>query len=430
MLFSEDPQYGNLMTSLERRIFVSAVGITGICLLVLIMAGYADESSVAHGWQTNTFQQNSNISAFARLKSARAWLIKAVSSVVNYVKGLTPKPILILYWTTLFERSWVWGEGSRPLATCPELVGQCLFTSNHSRINDSDILLFHLRDHLNLPPHHVRHQKWVFALMECPSLTYEELPPLQGVFNLTMTYARSAQVSWTYGSCEPLPPTIHTNYSKTFNYAANKKHIVAWFVSNCHTSSIREAYAEGFGEHVDLHQYGCGGQYICPKSNTSECNRLLNDDYKFYLSFENSLCRDYVTEKLWKILQINVVPIVLGYANYSEILPPHSYIDVRDFASPRHLADYLKVLNANDTLYNEYFGWRERYVCGESWMEKNTSTYSNGCALCRHALAMRDTTEIVEDIVAEWGREQNCVDAIQFYSGMEGILKTDIEYSD
>ena len=63
-------------------------------------------------------------------------------------------------------------------------------------------------------------------------------------------------------------------------------------------------------------------------------------------------------------------------------------------------------------------------------MEKNTSTYSNGCALCRHALAMRGTTEIVEDIVAEWGREQNCVDAIQFYSGMEGILKTDIEYSD
>ena len=138
-------------------------------------------------------------------------------------------------------------------------MGQCLFTSNHSRINDSDILLFHVRDHLNLPPHHLRHQKWVFALMECPSLTHQELPPLQGVFNLTMTYARYAQVSWTYGSCEPLPPTIHANYSKTFNYAANKKHLVAWFVSNCGTSSIREAYAESFGEHVDLHHYGCGG---------------------------------------------------------------------------------------------------------------------------------------------------------------------------
>lgn len=33
---------------------------------------------------------------------------------------------------------------------------------------------------------------------------------------------------------------------------------------------------------------------------------MLERDYKFYLSFENNFCRDYVTEKLFNILQLQV----------------------------------------------------------------------------------------------------------------------------
>jgi alpha-1,3-fucosyltransferase len=46
---------------------------------------------------------------------------------------------------------------------------------------------------------------------------------------------------------------------------------------------------------------------------------MLDKGYKFYLSFENSLCSDYVTEKFWKILNFNIVPIVLGGANYEKV---------------------------------------------------------------------------------------------------------------
>ena len=232
-----------------------------------------------------------------------------------------------------------------------------------------------------------------------------------------MTYARTAQVPWTYGRYELLPPTTKPNYNNTFNFAANKRYLVAWFVGHYITSSRRETYAQALMEHINVHQYGCGGKYNCPRSKASACDRRLNDHYKFYLSFENSLCRDYVTEKLWRILHINVVPIVLGNASYSEIIPPHSYIDVLDFPSPRHLADYIKLVGANDTLYNECFRWRAKYTCSK--FKKNNC---GGCNVCRHAIAMRGKTEIVTDVVAEWSVEQNCIKPKQLYRGMDEYL--------
>ena len=109
-------------------------------------------------------------------------------------------------------------------------------------------------------------------------------------------------------------------------------------------------YVRELARHVDVHKFGCGGNYSCPRTKHEYCDIvLLNRTYKFYLSFENSLCTDYVTEKVYRILNLNVVPIVLGYSNYSSFLPPHSFIDVRNFDSPEKLAAYLKMLSENDT---------------------------------------------------------------------------------
>ena len=51
----------------------------------------------------------------------------------------------------------------------------------------------------------------------------------------------------------------------------------------------------------------------------------------------------------------SVIPVVYGAAAYSQIAPPHSFIDVLDFESPKKIADYLQYLDQNDTAFNEYF---------------------------------------------------------------------------
>lgn len=119
---------------------------------------------------------------------------------------------------------------------------------------------------------------------------------------------------------------------------------------------------------VDI--YGSCGNLSCgvnaPNSETippqnNKCMDLLNTDYKFYLSFENSNCYEYITEKFFvNALQSNVLPIVMGARreDYQKYAPYRSYIHVEDFDSPAHLAKYLHRLDENDDLYNSYFKWK------------------------------------------------------------------------
>ena len=44
--------------------------------------------------------------------------------------------------------------------------------------------------------------------------------------------------------------------------------------------------------------YGSCGSLKCSRGN-KQCFEMLDTDYKFYLAFENSNCRDYITEKFF-----------------------------------------------------------------------------------------------------------------------------------
>lgn len=108
--------------------------------------------------------------------------------------------------------------------------------------------------------------------------------------------------------------------------------------------------------------YGKCGKLKCPRSIQNECYDMMEENYKFYLSFENSICKDYVTEKLYNILEKNVVPVVYGGVNYDVIAPPHSIIDVSKFKNVKDLVDHLLFLDANPSEYLKYFEWKKYYV--------------------------------------------------------------------
>ena len=177
----------------------------------------------------------------------------------------------------------------------------------------------------------------------------------------------------------------------------NKNKLVAWIVSNCVTFSRREKYVELLRKHVNVDIFGSCGPMKCKDNN--ECLNMLSTSYKFYLAFENSLCRDYVTEKFYNALTNNIVPVVYGGANYSHFAPKHSFIDVHDFASPRHLADYLKYLDKNQSAYEEYFEWRKTYT---------PPSYSPWCHLCEKLHNELLPVKTYNDMHKWWVVESHC----------------------
>ncbi len=129
---------------------------------------------------------------------------------------------------------------------------------------------------------------------------------------------------------------------------------------------------------------------------------MIGRDYKFIIAFENSLCFDYITEKLFMNLQYNVIPIVMDLnGNYRRMAPYKSYINVLDYPSVDELADYLQDLDKNDTLYNEYFWWKEHYYINQVHVRSM-------CGLCSKLHDPSSPVSIYQNITKWWHSDASC----------------------
>ncbi|XP_067928054.1 glycoprotein 3-alpha-L-fucosyltransferase A-like isoform X2 [Watersipora subatra] len=247
------------------------------------------------------------------------------------------------------------GRSSFISQQCP--VTNCMLTYSRSASTTADVILW--QDHVSLPGgKRPPGQIWMVFFLESPYHT-PGLTHLDGKVNWTATYRRDSTIVAPYerftlfnSSVEELPLAK--------NYAIGKTKMVAWFVSNCGARNNRLGYAKELGKHIQVDIYGACGSMNCPRAS-SHCFDLLSTTYKFYLAFENSNCRDYITEKFFvNGLKNDVIPIVMGAHpdDYKHAAPKNSYIHVDDFESPQKLAEYLRELDKDDDKYNEYFRWK------------------------------------------------------------------------
>ena len=82
--------------------------------------------------------------------------------------------------------------------------------------------------------------------------------------------------------------------------------------------------------------------------------------YKFAIAFENALCKDYITEKLWRPLHLGTVPIYRGAPNVRQWLPSEkSALVFEEFVSAEKLGEMISYLDSNDTAYNEYLEYKK-----------------------------------------------------------------------
>ena len=104
-------------------------------------------------------------------------------------------------------------------------------------------------------------------------------------------------------------------------------------------------------KYIDIDIYGKCGKHIC--DDNKDCKKQLSDSYKLCLAFENSLCKEYTTEKLFFLFQedFNIISVVRGAPDTFDIVPSNTYISTSDFNTPKSLALYLSKVASNETLY-------------------------------------------------------------------------------
>ncbi|KAH9364460.1 hypothetical protein HPB48_021726 [Haemaphysalis longicornis] len=184
------------------------------------------------------------------------------------------------------------------------------------------------------------------------------LEKAKGIFNWTMTYRLDSDIVNPYGTIEERDVIQNLEYQKTRNIWRRKSRMAVWAASHCGAESRRDHYVKQLQKYVRVDVYGRCGHRKCPKENSTRCYKMFAKKYFFYLSFENSICKDYVTEKLFNALEYDIIPVVLGGANYTAIAPLDSFIDALTFRSPKHLAKYLKRVAGNFQLYSKYLHWK------------------------------------------------------------------------
>jgi alpha-1,3-fucosyltransferase len=265
-------------------------------------------------------------------------------------------------------------------------------------------------------------QRLVFLTQEAPPALkpYYNMTQLANYFNWTMTYRSDADIRLLYGRVIPKENAPRTpeeishlrekaRVSLPSDRVRRKTKSVAWMVSHCNTHSQRETYAKELSKYIDVNIFGKCGHLTCARhlvhSSNPQCYDMIESTYKFYLSFENAICPDYVTEKFFKILAHDIIPIVYGGVDYAQYAPPHSYIDARKF-KPEELAAYLKLLDANDTLYNEYFWWKDYYDVEYSIEDMSRHGF---CDLCQKLHEQKDGVSLFyQELDSEWGESNKC----------------------
>ncbi|EFX73041.1 hypothetical protein DAPPUDRAFT_58354 [Daphnia pulex] len=319
------------------------------------------------------------------------------------------------------------GLGHEPFIRNGCQVSDCVIFDNETALPlkeyDAIVMNMHVIWLTELPYFKRRqHQRFIFMTQESPaSMLFLRVKTLKNYFNWTMSYRRNSDIQFRYGRILPGPSAPKTRaetrklikstrQSSAKNYAANKIHLAVWMASHCETPSLRETYVRQLSKFIPVDVYGGCGNFSCIRNDSHwlsdpKCYDMLEAKYKFYLSFENSICEDYVTEKFFEIMNHDIIPVVYGGANYSRIAPPHSYIDALQF-TPETLAQYLKVLDANDQLYNEYFWWKGHYAV-ESGVEQMAR--HGFCDLCKK-LHQEDegVVKFYPQLVSEWDPKKKC----------------------
>lgn len=232
-------------------------------------------------------------------------------------------------------------------------------TTDRKYFNISKVVVFHLPDLLeNMEDDLIKqeNQLWVAWNMECEeNYPWMKNDAIYSMFDLKMNYHQDADVVCPY----------YTNikeYSKHIEITEKESKVCLITYSPLNKSGLIEEYIKELIKYIDIYSNGkLYNNMVMLNNNIRETKLQVYSKYKFVIAFESFICLDYVTEKFYDPLIAGSVPIYMGAPNIEDLIPgDNCYINVRDYKSPKELADYLKRCFQDNDEYMKYHEWRKK----------------------------------------------------------------------
>ena len=316
------------------------------------------------------------------------------------------KTLLLLSWVpTRYDKKAYFtpdylGRRGFPLLPCPETCIRIKTTDNRRLLRWADVVVFNFLwgpQPYDLPPRPPG-TIYVYTSMEPPPIEARPNSYLLKQFNFFWSYRRDLPMSSTYLNMmnltfEELQKPPHVAFHK------KSKTPVATLITNCKAHSGRREFNEELMRHIPIHNYGSCLQNKRPprrimrmeKEEAKEKMEFVMAKYKFVFAIENSLCTDYVSEKLGRALRFGMVPIVASLngslPDYGKITPDrHTVFNVMEFKTVKDVAERLKEIANDEELYNSFFAYRKQNPEQWPWAFQqalNAKNHLDGSPLCR-----------------------------------------------
>nr|XP_022310018.1 glycoprotein 3-alpha-L-fucosyltransferase A-like isoform X3 [Crassostrea virginica] len=244
---------------------------------------------------------------------------------------------------------------------CPS-VPNCIISENLTEMHDSHAVIFHGEQLPGKPPDKPDRQLWVFHSMETVHFIHKPNKLWDDKFDLTMSFRKNSDIVRPYGKILRREKELKRNYSEVFR---KKQYGGVWMSGHCQVPSRRKEFAQEIGKHMHVDLFGKCGTRPCGERTTmlSECLKNVSRVYKFYFSFENTICTDYTTEKLFNLYlyDLEIIPVVNGPANAADYLPKGTFVNALEFPSAIELAKKLLESGSNEEQYTQFLKGKYNY---------------------------------------------------------------------
>ncbi|XP_015834537.1 alpha-(1,3)-fucosyltransferase 10 isoform X2 [Tribolium castaneum] len=270
---------------------------------------------------------------------------------------------IIMWWTPFM------GENER-ITACPN--HNCILTKDRKYLNNTNLqafLFYGSKFNISDLPKR-KDTVWALFHEESPrnvalflhKRTFE-------VFDIAATFSRHSDFPLTLQYLEKLSLLTDLQYFmdvKEKNKLLNSIAPVLYIQSDCDTPIERDNYVKELMKYIKVDSFGkcLKNKEFPPQVSEIYSLDLYNEQllhfiakYKFVIAFENAICDDYITEKLWRPLIAGSVPVYLGSPTVEDWLPnKNSAILAKNFHSPADLATHITKINDDDFLYEMYQG--------------------------------------------------------------------------